>query len=100
MNKNTAIIVGTGFIGSHICKILENDFQIVAIDNNKNNLFTRPILLKLNLTFDKKDTETVFNNIFETTRSNCFSEFIGCRSNSDDNFVEFEAQDINEFEEV
>ena len=63
MNKNTAIIVGTGFIGSHICKILENDFQIVAIDNNKNTLDSLDqSYYKVELDcLDKKDTETVFN---------------------------------------
>ena len=105
MNKNTAIIVGTGFIGSHICKILENDFQIVAIDNNKNTLDSLDqSYYKVELDcLDKEDTETVFNNIFENYNDPTVlvnSLGVDAKINSDDNFAEFEAQDINDFEEA
>ncbi len=105
MNKNTAIIVGTGFIGSHICKILENDFQIVAVDNNKNTLDALDQSydkVKLDC-LDKDETVSVFNNIFKNHNNPTVlvnSLGVDIKINSDDNFAEFEAQDINKFEEA
>jgi NAD(P)-dependent dehydrogenase (short-subunit alcohol dehydrogenase family) len=105
MNKKTAIVVGTGFIGSHICKILENDFQIVAVDNNKNTLDSiDPSYEKVKLDcLNKEETESAFNNIFKnhsdpTVLVNSLG--VDIKINSDDNFATFEVQDINKFEEA
>ena len=105
MNKKTAVVVGAGFIGSHICKILDTTYNIVALDVNKDSLE------KLSSSYDTVQidcldedlTEKAFSQIFDThDYPYVLVNSIGldAKINSDTGFDEFSNQKVEEFEKT